>query len=167
MIPKKPGTKSKGVSGFLWLDQNKARFEQIYRRLALRQTAADLIVSVNLLTRWMDSRGYRRRDKRQAANQRAKRLGKADQVVYLRLFESCSMEDIRERLKYRSKGTVHSILAYRGLDGDVSGISEEKIRYWAKHLGVNYRGRDAEEKPPPAEPGAQETEEGGSDPDPA
>ena len=167
MVEKKPGTarKVKGVSGFVWLDQNKARFEQIYRRLALRQTAADLNVSVNLLMRWMDSRGYRRRDKRQAANQRAKRLGKADQVVYLRLFESRSMEDIRERLKYRSKGTVHSILAYRGLDGEVSGISEEKIRYWAKHLGVDYRGRDAEEKPPSAD--AAETEEGGPDSDQA
>lgn len=164
MVQKKPGATNKGVYGFLWLDQNKVRFEQIYRRLALRQTAADLNVSVNLLTRWMDSRGYRRRDKRQAANQRAKRLGKADQVVYLRLFENRSMEDIRERLKYRSKGTVHSILAYRGLDGEVSGISEEKIRYWAKHLGVDYRGCHAEEETPPSNAGAPETEEGDSGP---
>lgn len=106
------------------LDRRRAEFERLYfrQRLALRGVAETLGVSVKMLTLWMDGHGIARRNRAQAQHNRSKRLGKTDEVIRLRLIERLTMEQIAERLNYSSKGTVHSILSYRGLDGPLETL---------------------------------------------
>jgi transcriptional regulator with XRE-family HTH domain len=106
------------------LDRKRAEFEHLYLRkgLALRGVAEALGVSVKMLTLWMDERKIPRRNRAQAQHNRSRRLGKADQVVYYRLSLKMTMEQIADLMGYSSKGTVHSILAYRGLDGPLETL---------------------------------------------
>jgi hypothetical protein len=101
-------------------------------------------VSFTTLVRWMEARGIPRRNKRQAAYKRSRRLTKADEVVYLRLFRKMTLEEIRERLGYKSRSTIHSVLAYRGLDGNLADIPNDKLLYWKKQFEVSTYGRDDE-----------------------
>lgn len=110
------------------LDSSRAEFERLYigRGLALRGVAQALGVSVKMLTLWMDERTIPRRNRSQAQHNRSKRIGKTDEVIRLRLAERLTMEQIAERLKYSSKGTVHSILAFRGLDGPLETLPTDE-----------------------------------------
>lgn len=106
------------------LDKRRAEFERLYLRkgLALRGVAAALGVSVKMLTLWMDDRGVPRRNRAQAQHNRSRKFGKVDRVIRLRLTDHVTMEQIAEWLGYASKGTVHNILASRGLDGPVHSL---------------------------------------------
>jgi hypothetical protein len=106
------------------LSRRRAEFDHLYfhRRLALRGVAEALGVSVKMLTLWMDETGVKRRNRAQAQHNRSRRLGKTEEVIRLRLAERLTMEQIAERLKYSSKGTVHSILAFRGLEGTLETL---------------------------------------------
>jgi transposase len=145
------------------LDRRRDEFRDLYFRkgLALRPVSVRLGVSFTTLIRWMEARAIPRRNKSQAAYKRSRRFTKADEVVYLRLFRKMTMEEIQAALGYSSKGSVHSVLAYRGLDGNLADIPNEKLIFWKKQLEGRIHGRhDARSKPiPPDQPQAPEAEE--------
>ena len=148
------------------LDRRRAEFEHLYVRqgLALRGVAEVLGVSVKMLTLWMDDRGIPRRNRAQAQHNRSKRLGKTEEVVRLRLVEKLTMEQIAERLKYSSKGTVHSILSTRNLDGPLETLpTYEVYLIYSRERGRSKYGRYGRKKPAQAGTG---DEEGSGDPDP-
>jgi hypothetical protein len=147
------------------LDGKRAEFERLYlhKGLALRGVAKALGVSVKMLTLWMDERGMPRRNRAQAQRNRSKRLGKAEQVVYLRLSQKMTMEQIAKKLGYVSKGTVHSILAYRGLDGPAETLPTYETYFFnSKEKGRGKYGRYGSGKPAQAGPAEDGDETGDS-----
>ena len=156
------------------LSRRRAEFDHLYfqRRLALRGVAEALGVSVKMLTLWMDETGIKRRNRAQAQHNRSHRLGKTEEVIRLRLAEKMTMEQIAERLDYSSKGTVHSILSYRGLDGPLETLpSYELYLAYSRTKGLNKYGRYGRKKPEPnrreedkkddGDPGDGQTEQSG------
>ena len=147
------------------LDRRRSEFERLYllKGLALRGVAEALGISVKMLTLWMDDRGIPRRNRAQAQHNRSKRLGKTEEVVRLRLVEKLTMEQIAERMNYSSKGTVHSILSSRKLDGPLETLpTYEVYLIYSKERGRSKHGRYGRQKPAQAGP----ADENGGDPGP-
>lgn len=144
------------------LNGKRSEFERLYfrQRLALRGVAQALGVSVKMLTLWMDERGISRRNRAQAQHNRSNRIGKTEEVVRLRLAEKLTMDQIAERLNYSSKGTVHSILSNRGLDGPLETLpTYEAYLTYSKAKGRNH-GRYGRQEPAQAGPRNEEAEDG-------
>jgi transposase len=131
------------------LDSRRGEFERLYlrQRLALRGVAEALGVSVSMLTLWMDENKIPRRNRAQAQHNRSKRLGKTEEVIRLRLAEHLTMEQIAERLSYSSKGTVHSILSYRGLDGPIETLPSYEIYLKDRSIGRYSRAKPTQAGP--------------------
>lgn len=132
-MPRPPGSLV-----FETLDRRRTEFDHLYLSLglALRPVADQLGVSVKMMRMWMTERGISRRNQSQAQRRRSKRIGKADKVIRLRLVEHLTMEEIARRLGYSSKGTVHTILANRGLDGPTASLpTYENYLRTKKHGG--------------------------------
>lgn len=106
------------------MDDRRAEFDRLYfkQKLALRDVARQMNVSVQTLVSWTNANNIRRRNRREAQHNRSRRLGKHEKVIRLRLVEKLTVGKIAERLNYSSKGTVHAILAMYGLTGPLASL---------------------------------------------